>query len=436
MFFILCIPGVSQTFLVLLLIINSVEKNVYLLLGLSLGLGLLVGLQREYASSKTAGIRTFALITLTGTVCGLLAKEFDAWILVAGFLGIISLLVIGSIQKVKDTQEGGGITTEAAVLLMFSLGAYLVFGEPLVAVVLTGVITVLLHFKTSLHGWVNKIGEQDLRAVMQFVLISMVILPVLPDTAYDQYEVLNPKDIWLMVVLIVGISLCGYFAYKLFGDKIGALLGGILGGLISSTATTVSYSKIAVRNRSAGKFAAFVIITASGVSLVRVLIEIRIVSPSFFASLAFPLVAELAVMIILTAILSFRKQKEAFKMQEQKNPAELKSAVMFGLLYAIISFLSAAVKDKFGSEGLYVVSILSGLTDMDAITLSTAKMTEQKSINASLGWRLILIAFLSNLVFKGGMAMVIGGKELGKTIALLFGIAILTGLIILFIWPS
>ena len=119
-------------------------------------------------------------------------------------------------------------------------------------------------------------------------------------------------------------------------------------------------------------------------------------------------------MIILTAILSFKKRKVVFKMQEQKKPVELKSAVMFGLLYAITSFLSAAVKNKFGNEGLYVVSILSGLTDMDAITLSTAKMTEQKSINASLGWRLILIAFFSNLVFKEGKAMVIGGKNLVK----------------------
>ncbi|NII29098.1 MgtC/SapB family protein [Pseudoflavitalea sp. X16] len=411
------------------------ENNLYLLLGLSLGLGLLVGLQREYASSKIAGIRTFPLITLTGTICGLLAKELDVWILVAGFLGVISLLVIGSIQQIKNKQEGGGITTEAAVLLMFSLGAYLVFGEPIVAVVLTGVITVLLHFKTSLHGLVNKIGEQDLRAVMQFVLISMVILPVLPNTTYDLYKVLNPRDIWLMVVLIVAISLCGYFAYKLFGDKVGALLGGVLGGLISSTATTVSYSKMAARNITAGKLAAFVIITASTISLVRVLIEIRIVSPSSFINLAFPLVAELAVMIVLTGILSFKQKKGVFKMQDQKNPAELKNAIMFGLLYAVISFLSAAANDKFGSEGLYVVSILSGLTDMDAITLSTAKMTEQKNIDASLGWRLILVAFLSNLVFKGGIAMIIGGKEFGKTIAFLCGIAILTGLAILYIWP-
>ncbi|HEX6429626.1 MAG TPA: MgtC/SapB family protein [Niastella sp.] len=407
-----------------------------MLLGLSLGLGLLVGLQREYASSKTAGIRTFPLITLTGTICGLLAKELGGWILVAGFLGVISLLIIGSIQQIKNKEEAGGITTEAAVLLMFSLGAYLVFGKPIVSVVLTGVVTVLLHFKTSLHGLVSKIGEQDLRAVMQFVLISMVILPVLPNTTYDLYKVLNPRDIWLMVVLIVGISLCGYFAYKLFGDKVGVLLGGVLGGLISSTATTVSYAKMAARNITPGKLAAFVIITASTIALVRVLIEIRIVAPSSFMYLVFPLVAELAVMIILTGILSFKQQKEALKMQDQKNPAELKSAVMFGLLYAVISFLSAAANDKLGSEGLYVVSVLSGLTDMDAITLSTAKMTEQKKIDASLGWRLILIAFMSNLVFKGGIAMVTGGKGLGKTIALLFGIAIVTGLAILFLWPA
>lgn len=412
------------------------ENNVYLLLGLSLGLGLLVGLQREYASSKTAGIRTFPLITLSGTICGLLAKELGVWILVAGFLGVIALLIIGSLQKIKNKEEGTGVTTEAAVLLMFSLGAYLVFGEPIVCVVLTGVITVLLHFKTSLHGLVNKIGEQDLRAIMQFVLISMVILPVLPNTTYDLYKVLNPKDIWLMVVLIVAISLCGYFAYKLFGDKVGVLLGGVLGGLISSTATTVSYAKMAGRNITPGKLAAVVIITASTISLVRVLIEIRIVSPSSFMNLAFPLVAELAVMIVLTGILFFKQQKGAFKMQDQKNPAELKSAVMFGLLYAGISFLSAAANDKLGDEGLYVVSILSGLTDMDAITLSTAKMTEQKKIAASLGWRLIHVAFLSNLVFKGGIAMITGGKELGKAIAFLFGIAILTGLAILFIWPA
>src|SRR5262245_43558759 len=163
----------------------------FIVLGLALGLGLLVGLQRQHADSGIAGIRTFPLITLTGSVCGLLAKEFNAWILVAGFIGTIALLVIGNIQRIHKKEEGSGITTEVAAVLMFAIGAYLVFGERQVAVVLTGVIAVLLHFKVTLHGWVDRIGEQDLLAIMQFVLISMVVLPVLPNTTYDRYNALN-----------------------------------------------------------------------------------------------------------------------------------------------------------------------------------------------------------------------------------------------------
>lgn len=411
-------------------------NNPWLLLFLSLALGLLVGLQRESASSRTAGIRTFPLITLTGTICGLLTAQVGGWILAAGFLAIAAMLIMANIQRMKAGDEGSGMTTEIAVLLMYALGAYLVFGPLAAAVVITGVVTVLLHFKTTLHGWVDKIGEKDLRAVMQFVLISMVILPVLPNETYDVYDSLNPRDTWLMVVLIVGISLTGYFLYKIIGHKAGVLLGGILGGLISSTATTLSYSKIAGRSAAAGRLAAFVILTATAVSLARVLVEISIVAPSTFRHFVFPLGAELAVMVVLIGILSFRHRKETSKMPEQGNPAQLKSAIIFALLYSGISFISAMAKDKFGNDALYVVSILSGLTDLDAITLSTAKMTDQKSIEPSLGWRLVLVAALSNLVFKGGMAIVIGNRYLGKNILFLFGVLIIAGLAILFLWPG
>jgi len=412
------------------------ENDKWLVLFLSLGLGLLVGMQRESADSKTAGIRTFPLITLTGTICGLLAKEFNGWILAAGFLAIAAVIVAANLQRIKAGEIQSGITTEMAVLLMYAIGAYLVFGEMIVAVVITGIITVLLHFKTALHGWVDKFGKTDLRAIMQFVLLSMIILPVLPDATYDKYESLNPKNIWLMVVLIVGISLIGYFLYKFLGSKTGVLLGGILGGLISSTATTMSYSRIAGKSEIAAKLAAFVIVTASAVSLIRVLVEISVVAPNSFKLLLFPLAAELAIMIVLVFILFFQHRKEKTKMPIQHNPAELKGAFIFALLYAFISFISAAVHDNFGNKALYFVSIVSGLTDLDAITLSTAKMTEQKNIDPSLGWRLILSATLSNLVFKGGMAMIVGGRPLGRIILLLFGTLIIAGIAILFLWPS
>lgn len=412
------------------------ENDKWLILLLSLGLGLLVGMQRESANSKTAGIRTFPLITLTGTICGLLAKEFDGWILAAGFIAIASLLVLGNLHRMKTDKERMGITTEMAVLLMFGMGAYLVFGEKMIAVVITGVVTVLLHFKTTLHGWVDKFGQDDLRAIMQFVLISMIILPVLPDTTYDIYESLNPTDIWMMVVLIVGISLVGYFIYKFTGSKARVFLGGILGGLISSTATTISYSRMARKTETVSKLAAFVILTASAVSLVRVMIEISVVAPGSFKALIFPLAAELLIMIILVVILFFRNRGQRSEIPVQHNPAELKGAFIFALLYGAISFISAAVKDKFGVEALYLVSVISGLTDLDAITLSTAKMTEQRNIEASLGWRLILIATLSNLVFKAGMTLVLGNKQLGRIVALLFGVLVITGLLIIFFWPS
>ena len=153
------------------------ENDKWLTLLLSLGLGLLVGMQRQSANSKTAGIRTFPLITITGTVCALLSKEFGGWILAAGFIGFAALLVVGNLHRMKaDDEDGTGITTEVAVLLMYGIGAYLVFGETIFAVVVTGIITVLLHFKTTLHGWVDKFGKEDLKAIMQFVLISMIIL--------------------------------------------------------------------------------------------------------------------------------------------------------------------------------------------------------------------------------------------------------------------
>ena len=412
------------------------QNDQWLILLLSLGLGLLVGMQRQSANSKTAGIRTFPLITLTGTICGFLAKEFDGWILAVGFIAIASLLVVANVIRAKEERDGIGITTEMAALLMYAIGAYLVFGEKIIAIVITGVVTVLLHFKTTLHGWVGKFGQDDLKAIMQFVLISMIILPVLPDATYDRYEALNPKDIWLMVVLIVGISLIGYFIYKFIGSKAGVFLGGILGGLISSTATTISYSRMARKAEAITKIAAFVILTASAVSLVRVMVEISVVAPSSFKAFVFPLGAELLIMIVLVFVLFFRNRKEKTEMPAQTNPAELKGALIFALLYGGISFISALVKDNFGNEALYFVSIVSGLTDLDAITLSTAKMTEEKNIETSLGWRLILVATLSNLVFKGGMAMAMGNKQLGKVVGSLFAILIISGVLIIIFWPS
>jgi uncharacterized membrane protein (DUF4010 family) len=263
-------------------------------------------------------------------------------------------------------------------------------------------------------------------------------LPVLPDRAYGPYQVLNPRDIWLMVVLIVGISMSGYFAYKFFGQHAGTLLGGILGGLISSTATTVSYARRTRENPGASMLAAFVILTASAVAMVRMLVEMAVVAPQQMRELAPPLAAVLLLMLLLIGGLFFwsRKRKEPTEIPDQGNPAQLKSALVFAGLYGLVLLASAAAKDQLGNKGLFLVAFVSGLTDVDAITLSTAKMVAAGRLASHTGWQLILLAALSNLAFKAGMVAFLGDRLLLRRIAVLFGLTIAGGLLVLWLWPA
>jgi uncharacterized membrane protein (DUF4010 family) len=414
------------------------DQELFLQLGIALGLGLLVGLQREYDNSDIAGIRTFPLITILGTVCAFLAQSLGTWVVVAGFLSLAGLVIGANLLKIRSTKPGSGQTTEVAVLLMFAVGAYLAVGEKTVAVAIGGATAVLLHFKLPLVRLVERMGEKNLRVIMQFVLISLVILPVLPNETYGPYDVLNPHDIWLMVVLIVGIGISGYFAYKLFGKDAGTLLGGLLGGLISSTATTVSYSRRTQDAPDLNKVAAFVIVAASTVAFVRVIVEIAVVAPQSFGQMAPPLGAVLVLMLLLSAGLYWwgNKRQEKEEMPEQENPAQLKSALIFGALYALVLLGIEAAKDYFGNAGLYAIALLSGLTDVDAITLSTSRLVNDESLAASMGWRLILVASLANLAFKGGMVAVLGTKKLLIIVAVPFGIAIAGGVLALWLWPE
>ncbi len=343
------------------------------------------------------------------------------------------------LETKKDPQHGAGITSEIAALLVFGISAYLMHGEKEVAVVSAGVIALLLHYKDPLHSFVGKLSEGDLHAIMQFVLISLVILPVLPNETYDPYGVLNPFKIWLMVVLIVGIGLFGYVAFKLFSAKagtlLGGILGGILGGMISSTATTISAARDTKNSPSRATAAALIIMIATAVSIVRVLLEVFAVANSFFLTVVGPFAVLLGVFLVLTFVLYRKKSDELVSREEPGNPAQLKPAIIFGLLYAVILFAVAATREQFGESGLYVVAVLSGLTDVDAITLSTAQMMNKDRIGVDTGWRLIMVAILANTLFKGGVVAFLGGRALLKRIVLLYGIAILSGIAIIFLWP-
>jgi uncharacterized membrane protein (DUF4010 family) len=319
------------------------------------------------------------------------------------------------------------LTTEAALLLMFTVGAYLIVGPRAIAIAIGGGTAVLLHFKGQLHGLVARLGANDLKAIMQFALISLVILPIAPDRTYGPYAVLNPRHIWLMVVLIVGISLGGYIVYKFWGERAGLVLGGILGGLISSTATTVSYAKRTKAAPASANLAAIVIMTASAVVFARLLLELLTVAPAFFIVALRPLAVMLLVLTALSLLVWWRSRNEPHTMPEQENPSELKAALFFGLLYAAVLFAVAAMKERFGSQGLYLVAVLSGLTDVDAITLSTAQLVNGGRLEANSGWRVILLAALSNLLFKAGAVALLGQRRLLLQIAALYGVTSAVG---------
>ena len=409
-------------------------------LGIAFGLGLLVGLQREKANSELAGVRTFTLIAILGVLAGFLSRDYqNPFILPVLGVALTSLLVAANFIKIKVfTNPDVGQTTEVAALLMFAIGAYLVMGDRVLGIVIGVSMSVLLYVKERLHGFINRLQEKDLSAIMTFAGISLVVLPILPNKTYGPYNVLNPQNIWLMITLIVGLSVLGYFIYKFVGKKLGIISNGVLGGLISSTATTVSYARKTVDTASISKMAAFVITVASVISLARVMVEIGVVIPEKLPVILLPLMVEFVVMalICLGMFYSINKDSKDDTMPEPENPAEFKSALVFGLLYGAILLAVAFANEEFGDDALYIVAIISGLTDVDAITLSLSQLIKIDALNVSTGWKLILLASLSNLVFKGVMAGILGTKQLAKWIALSFGIAIIVGIFLIWLWPA
>lgn len=401
---------------------------------IALGLGLLVGLQKERAASPLAGLKTFGLATLLGAVAATLAPTLGGWIVAAGLLGVLGVLAIGNAIQAHEAKATPGQTTEVAMLVMYLIGALTVVGPRPVAIVLGGAVAVMLHLREELKGLVARMTDKDVRAIMQFVVVSLVILPVLPNRTFGPYDVLNPHNVWWMVVLIVGLNLLGYAAFRWMSDRRGTAVAGLLGGVVSSTATTLAYARNARSGDVTHQTAAIVIWLASGVVYVRILIEIGAVAPSFLASAAPPMLILLG-LVAATAVALWRDADAVSgSTLEPRNPTHLRSAIAFGGLYAGILFAVAAAEANLGSGGLYATAILSGLTDIDAITLSTSRLVAEGRVAESVGWRIIVVASLSNLAFKLGMAWILGGRRLGARLASVAGVVTAAGVGLVLLW--
>lgn len=406
-------------------------------LAIALGLGLLVGLQRQREESEVAGIRTFPLITVLGTLSALLAEQFGGWVVGAGLLGVAAVLVLGNVVSLRQGRIDPGVTTEVAALVMYAVGAALVIGQTAVALVVGGGVAVLLQWKRPLHEFAGRIGQADLKAIFQLVLVALVILPVLPDRAYGPLRVLNPFQIWRLVVLIVGISLGAYLLQRLVGPRGGVVVGGFLGGVISSTATTVGCARQTRGDPGSVPAAAAMIAIAGAVVPVRVLALIAMVgSSSFWRAASLPIALLLAVWLLLAIVQYGLAYRRLTALPVEGDPAQLKAAVAFGVLYALVLLGAAFGREQFGEGGAFAVAVLSGLIDMDAITLSTSQLTEGGYLSESTGWRMIVVASLSNLVFKAAVVALIGHQALAWRVAALFGAGLVGGAAVLVLWPG
>jgi uncharacterized membrane protein (DUF4010 family) len=381
----------------------------------SIGIGLLIGLERERQSDLKAGLRTFALVGLLGCISALLAQVTDSgWILAAGLIAIAAMMIAAHVSDPLDTGDPG-TTSVVALMVCYALGAMVWFGYTSTAVMLAIATTMLLYFKAQLHGISKSLTHVDLLSILQFGVLALVILPILPDRDFGPYQALNPYNIWWMVVLISGVSLAGYAALRLTGAQHGAALIGLFGGVASSTATTMIFARHARANADLGRTAMVVILLANIVVMVR----LGVVSFAVAPGIAGPLFTVLGGGIVLgiTATLWGWRQLEsgdALPMPNVTNPTEIRTAVTFGALYALILVLSAWLQDVAGNRGLYLLALASGLTDVDAITLSSLRMFSMEKLSAAQTVTAITLATISNLVFKTGLVVVVGGAALAR----------------------
>ncbi len=387
----------------------------------SLAIGLLIGLERERTPSARAGLRTFALVALLGTLAAMLSERITLpWLLVAGWV-VVGVMIIAAYFNNPTEENDPGTTTVAALLMCYGLGALNWYGQTTLAIMLAIGVTALLYFKPELRGMTQRLTRRDLVSILQFAVLTFVILPILPDRAYGPYSALNPHQVWLMVVLISGISLAGYVALHVVRQRYGAVLLGLLGGLVSSTATSLVYARHSRQNANMVRLSVVVILIANMIVLVRIGVLGVVVAPQVLSHLL-PLLGLGVLFGLVVMAVGWRRQRAPVELPlpETANPTEIHAALGFGLLYAVVLLASAWLTDLAGSKGMYAVALVSGLTDLDAITLSSLRLFHLGQLDATAVAGSVALAYFSNMLFKFGLVIFIGGKELARPAAMGF----------------
>jgi len=397
------------------------------------GIGLVLGLEREFSQYAEkgeifAGIRTFTLVTLMGFLTALLSFVFYQWIFIAGLLSVVCMVAISYWVSAHEGRMGG--TTEFATILTFLLGGLTLTGNINASLALTVVVVVLLSLKLKLKSIIGQISQAELYAFVRFVVIALLILPFLPDQNFGPYDVINPKEIGWIIVLTSGIGFVGYVLMKFLGTDRGILLTGIFGGLVSSTVVTWTFSKKSKEAPTLSSNYAVGIFAAATIMVVRVLVWVYIFNKSMLTGLALPL-SIIFMTALGTTFFFYKKQqaKESFKdTLPLGDPLNIKDAVFFGVLYTGILILVSYASSEYGTKGIYILSAISALTDIDAITISVSKLGGT-NINFLTAQNAILLATLANTIVKIGIALYAGSKNMKKNILIGYGFIFIAGIV-------
>ena len=412
--------------------------TVELLLNLAtaLGVGLLIGTERSWSGGdqdgqEMAGIRTFGLAGLFGGLAALSAGHFGTAAWIAMFV-VLALLTIAGYVVESRTNADRGMTTEVALLLTFLLGSLAVAESRILAASVAVVVALLLSLKSRLHGALRKLNEAELSGALKLLFISVVLLPALPNQGYGPWEAFIPYTTWWMVVLIAGIGFAAYVAIRLLGTRHGLMVTALLGGIVSSTAMTITLARLDSPKLRPALAAG--LLATSALMFPRVLLEVGLINRALLPALLAPMLT--AGLIYAAGALFYYlragKQPENAAEPPLKNPFELGPALRFAGLLVVILFLVEGAQRWLGDSGVYLVSLLSGLTDVDAITLSLSN-SARTDLSEEVAVRGIFLAALSNSLVKAGLILFIGGRAIAMlTLPFVLG-GLLAGLAVLWL---
>lgn len=396
----------------------------------ALVLGSVIGLergwrQRERAEgSRVAGLRTFALLGLFGGVLGVLTQDMGP---VPAALGLGGLSLIAAAAYRENVRVHGSLsaTTAVTMLLTGALGLMAGAGQPALAIGTAVIAAVLLDLKPTLHRWLRLVEQRELSAALQMMVLTAVILPMLPNRGYGPYQALNPYHLWWSVVLIAGLSLCGHLAIRLTGPSRGIFWTGLLGGLASSTAATLALARRAHGNDGVLTAASAGIFASSAMMFVRMTALVVVLRPALLASMGAAMVVG-AVVLLAASLLRLRSASlpdAAGPAADTTDPFDLSSALGFGLLLGVLALLTRSAQQWLGDAGLYAMSLLSGLLDVDAILLTVMHMNGRAVLDNPQATIAAGLAVASNMVMKALFCWFGGSPALGRRVSTGFAVA-------------